>query len=68
MKLRFPQLQFVGFIGCDGVKFRGQVVPGQRLYLLGKEVQIKPRRFICDVQGVVDGTLVFEGTIMGMPI
>lgn len=67
MKLRFPDLEFVGFVGCDQVKFRGQVTPGQRLYLLGKEVQLKPRRFICAVQGVVDGALVFEGTIMGMP-
>jgi 3-hydroxyacyl-[acyl-carrier-protein] dehydratase len=68
MRVRYPQLGFVGFIGCDEVKFRGQVLPGQRLYLLGKEVQFKPRRFICATQGVVNGTLVFEGQIAGMPI
>ncbi len=68
MKKRFPELNFVGFVGCDQVKFRGQVVPGDRLYLLGKEVQFKPRRFICAVQGVVRGTLVFESMITGMPI
>ena len=68
MKLREPQLGFVGFVGCDNVKFRGQVLPGQRLFLLGKEVSYRPRRFICDAQGVVDGNLVFEARITGMPI
>ena len=68
MKLRVPEHQFVGFIGCDKVKFRGQVKPGDRLFLLGKELQLKPRRFICAVQGVVNDTLVFEGEITGMPI
>lgn len=68
MKTRLPELDFVGFVGCNNVKFRGQVTPGQRLILLGKEVQFKPRRVICDAQGVVDGALVFEATIIGMPI
>lgn len=68
MKKRFAQPGFIGFVGCDAVKFRGQVVPGDRLYLMGREVQFKPRRFICDVQGVVNGTLVFEAKISGMPI
>ncbi len=68
MKLRLPNVGFVGFVGCDSVKFRGQVVPGQRLLLIGKEVQFKPRRVICDAQGIVDGNLVFEARITGMPI
>lgn len=68
MKKRFALPGFIGFVGCDEVKFRGQVKPGDRLYLMGKEVQFKPRRFICDVQGVVNNTLVFEAKIAGMPI
>jgi 3-hydroxyacyl-[acyl-carrier-protein] dehydratase len=68
MRKRYPELGFVGFIGCDHVKFRDQVTPGQRLYLMGREVQFKPRRFICGAQGIVNGKLVFEGTISGMPI
>ena len=68
MKLRKPDLGFVGFVGCDNVKFRGQVMPGQQLLLLGKEAEFRPRRFICDAQGVVNGTLVFEARITGMPI
>lgn len=59
---------FVGFAGVDAVKFRGQVVPGDRLILLGKGVDLRPRRCICDVQGVVRGALVFEARVTGMPI
>ena len=59
---------FLGFIGCDNVKFRGQVVPGDRLLLLGRETNFGKRRFIADVQGVVNGKLVFEATVTGMPI
>jgi 3-hydroxyacyl-[acyl-carrier-protein] dehydratase len=60
--------KFVGFAGVDDVKFRGQVTPGDRLYILGKEIKFKPRRCICATQAIVNGTLVYEGTITGMPI
>lgn len=62
----FPERQFLGFVGCDQVKFRGQVVPGDRLLLLGEPLAFKRRRSICSVQGLVNGTLVFEATITGM--
>lgn len=68
MHNRRPDVGFVGFTACDDVKFRSQVTPGHTLLLLGKEVQCKPRRFICSAQGVVDDTLVFEARITGMPI
>jgi 3-hydroxyacyl-[acyl-carrier-protein] dehydratase len=67
--------RFLGFGGVDGVKFRGQVGPGQRLLLLGRAVEIRSRRAVFDTQGVVrDETdpqtfkMVFEGRITGMPI
>ncbi len=67
--------RFLGFGGVEGVKFRGQVVPGQRLLLLGQAVEIRSRRAVFDTQGVVrDGAdpetfkLVYEGRIIGMPI
>lgn len=59
---------FVGFAGVDKVKFRGQVVPGDRFIILGKMIDLRPRRSVCSVQGVVNGNLVFEGTVTGMPI
>ena len=48
--------------------FRGQVQPGDRLYLLVKEISFKARRFISASQGLVDGKLVFEAKITGMVI
>jgi 3-hydroxyacyl-[acyl-carrier-protein] dehydratase len=60
--------RFVGFAGVDGVKFRGPVVPGNRLVLLGRAAEIRSRRAVFDTQGVVDGRLVVEARITGMPI
>ncbi|MEX2213201.1 MAG: hypothetical protein WD768_03675, partial [Phycisphaeraceae bacterium] len=51
---------FVGFAGVDGVKFRGQVLPGDRFVILGKILDLRARRSVCAVQGVVNGVLVFE--------
>lgn len=68
MKLKRPEAGFVGFVGCDSVKFRSQVTPPTRLVLIAREKQFRSRRMICEVQGTVDGTLVFEATITGMPI
>lgn len=59
---------FLGFIRCDDVAFRGQVVPGDALLLLGQEEKLGARRFVSKVQGVVDGKLVFEATITGMAV
>ena len=60
--------RFLGFGGVDGVKFRGQVAPGDRLILLGKAVEIRSRRAVFDTQGIVGERLVFEARITGMPI
>lgn len=60
--------KFMGFTGVDEVRFRGMVAPGDRLYLLGEEVEFRPRRCICRVQGMVNGTMVFEALITGMPM
>ena len=65
---KVEQAKFVGFTRCTDVAFRGQVGPGDTLYLLAREVSFKPRRFICDTQGVVNDQLVFEGRITGMVI
>lgn len=62
------QPRFMGFAGVDEVKFRGQVVPGDTFVLLCEETNFKPRRCICYAQGVVNGSLVFEGRVTGMPI
>lgn len=65
---KFEKVKFIGFAGVDNVKFRGQVVPGDRLYILIDGINMKRRRAICRAQGVVNGNLVFEATITGMPM
>ncbi len=59
---------FLGFTRCDDVSFRGQVVPGDTLYLLASLMECNRRRFISRCQGVVNGKLVFDGTITGMTL
>ncbi|NLX57562.1 MAG: beta-hydroxyacyl-ACP dehydratase [Phycisphaerae bacterium] len=63
-----PGDKFIGFGGVDDVKFRGQVVPGDKLVLLGKLIELRPRRAVFDTQGVVDGRMAFQARITGMPI
>jgi len=57
---------FLGFAGVDGVKFRGSVTPGHRIIMLGKMLELRPRRCIGATQAFVDGQMVYEGTITGM--
>jgi 3-hydroxyacyl-[acyl-carrier-protein] dehydratase len=59
---------FIGFSGIDGVKFRSPVSPPARMYFILKAVNVRPRRIVCEAQGIVDGQLVFEGQVTGMPI
>ena len=61
-----PGHGFMGFGGVTDVKFRGTVVPGDRLFMVGKVLDYRPRRCIAATQGFVNGALVFEGTITGL--
>jgi 3-hydroxyacyl-[acyl-carrier-protein] dehydratase len=56
---------FVGFGGLEDCKFRMQVTPGKRLYLLGQKVWERHRRICCKIQGVVDGAIAVEMAIIG---
>lgn len=60
--------RFLGFGGIDKVKFRGTVLPGDRLILVAKNTELKSRRAIFDTQGLVGDRIVYEGVIVGMPI
>jgi 3-hydroxyacyl-[acyl-carrier-protein] dehydratase len=57
---------FVGFGGMEDVRFRGQVRPGDRLLLIGKGVRLHRRQTIFEVQGFVDGNMVFHGRMIGV--
>lgn len=60
--------RFLGFGGIDKVKFRGKVVPGDKLIIIAKNNELRSRRAVFDTQGVVGGKLVFEGVIVGMVV
>ena len=57
---------FIGFGGVDKVKFRAQVTPGQRLYILAHKQWHRHGRVCCECQGMVNGAFVFEATITGV--
>ncbi len=60
--------RFFGFGGVDGVRFRGTVVPGDRLVLLARLREARSRRAVFECQAAVNGRLVFEGVITGMVV
>lgn len=61
--------EMVGFGGVDDVKFRGIVTPGDQLILMVKLLKVRRSRMIVAAfQGVVDGSIVLEGTLKGIPI
>ena len=56
---------FIGFGGVTDVKFRQQVPPGVRMYIMLKVKWKRHRRIGCDAQGIVNGNVVFEASIIG---
>lgn len=60
--------KFIGFARVDNVSFRGAVTPPATMYFLMKLVEHRSRRIVGDAQAILDGRLVFEGRITGMPI
>jgi 3-hydroxyacyl-[acyl-carrier-protein] dehydratase len=64
----FESQGFIGFAGVDKVKFRGTVTPPARYIVVGRGKRFQRRRTVCEVQGFVDNTMVFEGEITGMPV
>lgn len=60
--------RFLGFAGLEGVKFRGQVVPGDRLIMVAKLREMASRISTFDCQGFVNGRMVFEGVINGVAL
>ena len=59
---------FIGFSGIDKTKFRGTVLPGSRLYLMGHIHKVRSRQFSALVQGYVNDQMVFDTVISGMRV
>jgi 3-hydroxyacyl-[acyl-carrier-protein] dehydratase len=57
----------VGFGGLEEVRFRGTVVPGDRLVVVVERLKVRRNAMIlCRFQGFVRETLVVEGKLMGI--
>ena len=60
---------FVGFGGIQDVRFRVPVRPPCRLVLCVKVTELRPgKRATYDIQGFVNGKMVFNGGMIGVPI
>jgi 3-hydroxyacyl-[acyl-carrier-protein] dehydratase len=60
--------QPAAFLRIEDAVFRHSVAPGQTLFVFCREVKRSARRFISDIQGVVDGRVVFSARIHGINI
>ena len=61
--------EMIGFGGMDDVRFRGTVVPGDRLVIAAQKLQIRVGAMInCRFQCFVREQLVCSGGIRGVPI
>lgn len=61
--------EVIGFGGMDEVRFRGTVVPGDRLVVVAQKLQIRLGAMIrCRFQCFVSEQLVCAGEIRGIPI
>jgi 3-hydroxyacyl-[acyl-carrier-protein] dehydratase len=59
----------IGFGGMEGVRFRDQVRPGQRLVLAVKLLKLRRGAMLaCRFQGFVNQAVVVDGQIKGVPL
>ena len=68
---RFDMMEgnMVGFGGMEDVRFRGPVVPGDRLVLMCQMLKLRPGRMIVSrFQGFVGETMVVDGRLKGIPL
>ena len=61
--------EMVGFGGLEDVRFRGTVVPGNRLVIVARLLKVRRgRMLVARFQGLVDDVVVVAGKIKGIPI
>jgi 3-hydroxyacyl-[acyl-carrier-protein] dehydratase len=59
---------YIGFGGLENVRFRSPVRPGDRLVMVAKAVKLHRRQSTFNVQGFVNGKLVFHADILGVSL
>ncbi len=69
LKTKLVDNGYVGLGGLESVKFRGPVVPGDRLIVMLKKGRARRNAmFAASFQGFVDGNLVIDGIIKGVAL
>ncbi|MCS7167860.1 MAG: 3-hydroxyacyl-ACP dehydratase FabZ family protein [Gemmatales bacterium] len=58
---------FLAFGGLENVRFRAPVFPGDRLVVVAQLSRIHRLQIQSQTQEFVNGKLVFEGTVIGVP-
>lgn len=56
----------MGFGGVEKGKFRDSVYPPSKLILVGRAIDLRLRKFRCEIQGFVNGRMAFECEIAGI--
>lgn len=65
---RFPAPKLIAFTRIHHASFRGQVKPGDDFYLIADEIKAGERRFESNIQGIVEGKIIFDGVIEGIAL
>ena len=60
--------ELMAFGGLEDVRFRGGIVPGQRMLLMGQAERNSSKYMRVNVQGFVEGQMVFHGVVIGAPL
>jgi len=63
---RWPKPHLCVFTRIVAATFRGQVKPGDKLVILAEEIKVYARKFESNIQGAVNGKVVFEAEISGI--
>ena len=66
--IRTPIENICALLGIDEARFRTPVEPGQTMYILIDSIRWTSKRFTSKVQGVLNGSIVFECTVVGIAI
>jgi 3-hydroxyacyl-[acyl-carrier-protein] dehydratase len=63
-----PDGHFIGFAGLDSARFRGSVMPGQKLVIAAAPKRVRSKIAYFYSQVFADDAMVFEGVIIGTAI
>ena len=61
-----PRPRLALFTRIVEASFRGQVKPGDTFLLLAEEIRVQEKKFESNIQGMVNGKVVYEAQISGI--